>query len=168
MRALPDLAFSVSATTRPKRPSEKEGEAYYFMSVAEFLKRAKQQDFVEYEQVYDQVYYGTLRSELERIWQQGQHVLMDVDVKGGINLKRLYPDCSLAVFVDPPSLAVLEDRLRARATDSEESIQRRMAKAAFEISHKQYFDVTITNDRLEDALAEATRTVAQYINSPAG
>jgi guanylate kinase len=160
-----DLEFSVSACSRKPRKNEVDGRDYYFMSVEEFRAGIERDEFVEWEEVYRDQYYGTLKSELERIWNAGKHAVFDVDVVGGKDLKQLFGHDALAVFVKPPSLQVLEQRLRARSTDPEEKIRARLAKAAQEMEYAGLFDVIIVNDRLEDALAEAEKVVRDFLSS---
>ena len=158
-----NLAFSVSACTRGQRFNEIEGEDYYFMTPDDFKLKIEANDFVEWEEVYHDHYYGTLKSEVERIWAQGKHVIFDVDVIGGINLKKYFGDSALAVFVKPPSIDSLEKRLRSRETETEESITRRIGKAGKELEMARFFDVELLNDRLEMALQEAEFLVAEYL-----
>ncbi|MBI1266608.1 MAG: guanylate kinase [Cryomorphaceae bacterium] len=159
------LEFSVSATSRSPRNGEKDGEAYYFLSVGDFKNKISSGDFVEWEEVYSEQFYGTLKSEIERIWQLGKHVVFDVDVVGGKNLKSIFKEQALAVFVQPPSIKALEERLRTRGTESEASIMKRLDKAALELTFESYFDVIIINDDLDDAKAEAAEVVTEFLNS---
>ncbi|MCS7004018.1 MAG: guanylate kinase [Cytophagales bacterium] len=159
-----DLAFSVSATTRACRPGEVHGKDYYFISKEEFEKHIANHDFVEYEEVYAGTYYGTLKSEIERIWAQNKHVIIDADVKGGLNIKKQYKERALSVFVQPPNIQILEQRLRTRNTDSEESIRKRMEKAISEITFGEKFDVVILNDNLDKACAEAQAVYERFKN----
>ncbi len=159
------LEFSVSATSRPPRKGEKDGEAYYFLSVEDFKNKIKSGDFVEWEEVYTEQFYGTLKSEIERIWQEGNHVVFDVDVVGGKNLKSIFKEQALAVFVQPPSIPALEERLRSMGTESEASIMKRLDKAALELTFESYFDVIIINDDLDDAKAEAAEVVTEFLNT---
>lgn len=165
--AQPDLQldFSVSATSRAARGEEKHGKDYYFLSIDEFRKHIEEDDFLEYEEVYKDNFYGTLKSELERIWALGKHVIFDIDVIGGLNIKRQFPAQTLAVFVQPPSKEVLEERLRSRKTESEEKILMRLAKAEEELAKAQLFDVVIKNNELEMAKKEAHQLVADFIAS---
>jgi guanylate kinase len=158
-----DLEFSVSACSRKPRENEVHGRDYYFMSVEEFRAGIERDEFVEWEEVYRDQYYGTLKSELDRIWNAGKHAVFDVDVVGGRDLKQIFGEDALAVFVKPPSLEVLEQRLRIRSTDTEEKIRTRLAKAASEMEFAGSFDVILVNDRLEDALAEAERVVREFL-----
>ncbi|TVR36862.1 MAG: guanylate kinase [Cryomorphaceae bacterium] len=160
-----NLAFSVSACSRPMRSHEKNGVDYHFLSVEDFRKRIAEDAFVEWEEVYPDMYYGTLRSEVERIWARGEHVVFDVDVKGGINLKKALGDRALSIFVQPPSIEVLEARLRNRGTESEETLKRRVGKARKELEDAIHFDVVLLNDDLQIALKQATETVQSFIKS---
>jgi guanylate kinase len=161
------LGFSISACTRTKRVGEDSAEAhgkdYYFFSREEFKQKIDNDEFVEYEEVYPGQYYGTLRAEVERVWAMGKHVLFDVDVKGGLKLKKAFGDRALAIFVKVPSMEVLEQRLRERKTDSEDSIQSRLFKVKFEMGFEKDFDLTIVNDDLELALKKAERVVNDFI-----
>jgi guanylate kinase len=157
------LAFSVSACTRPRRQGEVHGRDYHFMSMPEFREHIGQGDFVEWEEVYEGSYYGTLRSEVNRIWDSGRHVLFDVDVKGGLMLKKQFGAKALAVFVEPPSVDELERRLIGRSTDSEEVIRQRVAKAEYELGFAPQFDCTVVNDCLEDAQKKAVEIIREFI-----
>lgn len=159
------LDFSVSATSRTPRGEEVHGKDYYFLSIDEFRKHIKENNFLEYEEVYKDNFYGTLKSELERIWALGKHVIFDIDVVGGLNIKRQFPAQTLAVFVQPPSKEVLEERLRSRKTESEEKILMRLAKAEEELAKAQLFDVVIKNNELEMAKKEAYQLVSDFIES---
>lgn len=156
------LAFSVSATSREKRPNETHGKDYYFLSAEEFKTRISKDDFLEWEEVYTNQFYGTLKSEIDRIHAEGKHVMFDVDVVGGVNIKKQFADNALAVFVKPPSIEELENRLRNRSTESEESLQKRVGKAAEEMEYANQFDVVLINDDLETAKAEAERLVFEF------
>ncbi len=158
-----DLAFSVSATSRAPRGQEKEGIDYYYLTPDAFRDRITANDFVEWEEVYTDQYYGTLRAEVERLWNNGKTVVFDVDVEGGVNLKKAFGERALAVFVMPPSLEALEVRLRARGTESEENIVRRMAKAERELAYAPRFDVQLINDQLDAAKAAVERVVAEFL-----
>jgi guanylate kinase len=154
----PNLGFSISACTRDKRGrAETDGQDYYFLTPDEFRQKINEDAFVEWEEVYPGTYYGTLKSEIERIWASGKHVIFDVDVKGGLALKNYYQERALAVFVKVPSLEVLEARLRTRGTETEESLSKRINKMKFEWSFQDKFDVILLNDQLEDAVLEAQR-----------
>ena len=158
------LAFSVSATTRPIRAGEVDGRDYLFMSVDEFKGRVAAGEFVEWEEVYPGRFYGTLRSELERIWNEGHHALFDIDVIGGLDLKEVYQTRALAVFVSPPSVEVLEQRLRERGTENGETLRMRIAKAVHEMSYMDRFDAVITNDELATAMREAESLVRRFLH----
>ena len=158
------LDFSISATSRPKRGEEIHGRDYYFLSPEEFQRKIDENAFVEYEEVYKDNYYGTLQSELERIWALGKHVIFDIDVVGGLNIKKKYPEQTLAVFVSPPSVEELERRLRFRQTETEEKIQMRIAKAEREIAASGQFDVILKNYDLENAKTDAYKLVSDYLH----
>jgi len=157
------LEFSVSACSRPKRKHETHGVDYYFVSVDEFKKKIENNEFVEWEEVYKDNFYGTLKVELERIWNKGKHIIFDMDVMGGINLKKKYGDAALSIFVMPPSIEHLEKRLQSRETETPESIARRIGKAKNEINTATQFDKIILNDVLEHALEEAEKMVAEFL-----
>ena len=156
------LEFSVSATSRAPRGQEVDGKDYYFLSVKEFKKRIKNNEFVEYEEVYPGSFYGTLKSEVERIWAKGNVIMFDVDVKGGVNIKKIFGEKAFTVFIMPPSLEVMEQRLRARGTDSEEAIKTRVAKAAEEMTYAAKFDAVLVNDVLEESFEKAERLVKLF------
>ncbi|WP_273445241.1 guanylate kinase [Neolewinella agarilytica] len=158
-----ELAFSVSATNRPIREGEEDGRSYYFLSTEEFEAKIAAGDFVEYEEVYPGRFYGTLRSEIERIWANGQAIVFDIEVKGATNLKKFYPEESTAVFVAPPSPEVLFQRLRDRQTESEAEIQTRIDRAGEELTYVNSFDRVLLNDDLETALAEAESIVLDVL-----
>jgi len=159
-----DLAFSISACSRKRRAVvEEDGVDYYFFSVKEFKNKVANDEFVEWEEVYEDSFYGTLKSEIERIWAEGKIVIFDVDVVGGRNLKRYFKHQALAVFVKPPSVASLRERLENRETDTPETIDTRIAKAEQELKYEKYFDVVIKNDNLKDALGQAERVVEAFI-----
>lgn len=159
----PDLEFSISATTRKPRGGEEQGKDYYFISQTDFLHRIAQKEFVEFEEVYSGTFYGTLRKEIERIWANGKHVIFDIDVIGGLHLKRKYDGKALAIFVQPPSLEVLIERLSGRGTDSEEKLQERYAKAEKELAYAPQFDVVLKNHELDLACKEAEKLVTDFI-----
>jgi len=163
MKQIPELAFSVSATSRKIRHGEVDGKDYHFLSVEDFKQRIRQNAFVEWEEVYENQFYGTLISEVERIRNEGKHVVFDVDVKGGMNIKRLYGNDALAVFVQPPSIEELEKRLRSRDTDDEESIAKRVKKAGYELQFSKHFDVVIVNDNLEEAEQQTLEIVTEFL-----
>ena len=156
------LEFSVSATSRAPRGQEEHGKDYYFFSTEEFETKISNGEFVEYEEVYKGSYYGTLKSEVERIWAKGNIIIFDIDVKGGVNLKKLYGENALAVFIQPPSVEELRNRLVGRGTDSPEAIERRVAKAEEELTYADKFDVVLVNDNLEEALGRAEKMVADF------
>ncbi len=158
-----DLAFSVSATTRLPRNIEIDKKDYYFISVADFQHRIEQNEFVEWEMVYEGKYYGTLKSELQRIWQENKSPLLDVDVQGGIHVQQQFPDNSLSLFIEPPSIIELERRLHARGTETAASLKARISKASYELSFKNNFDHIIINDSLSRACAEAEDIVKRFL-----
>jgi len=160
----PALSFSISACTRDKRGrSEENGKDYYFITPEEFRQKIEQDAFVEWEEVYEGAFYGTLKSEIERIWATGKHVILDVDVKGGLKIKEFYQDRVLAIFVKPPSIEALAQRLQARQTDSASSISSRIFKAKFELSFEDKFDAVIVNENLEDAFRQAEDLVNSFL-----
>ena len=160
-----NLAFSVSATTRPRRGDEKEGENYYFMTRDEFIQKIKEEAFVEWEEVYRDNFYGTLRSEVERLWAEGKNVIFDIDVAGGLRIKRKFPERTLAVFVKPPSIDELKIRLKKRSTESDDKINMRIAKASVEMATEPLFDAVIKNYDLQEALQEAHQMVARFVGA---
>lgn len=159
------LEFSVSATTRHLRGNEVEGKDYYFLSVDEFRKRIEQNDFVEWEEVYKDHFYGTLKSEIDRIWAKGKHVLFDVDVRGGIKLKKIFGNRSLALFIMPPSVDELKKRLIKRGTDDPAKVNTRLAKAEEELNFANQFDNIIFNDQLDKAIVEASVIVSSFLKT---
>jgi guanylate kinase len=163
----PQLEFSISACTRDKRGrAEVNGKDYYFITPEEFRQKIEQDAFVEWEEVYEGAFYGTLKSEIERIWSHGKTAILDVDVKGGLKIKEFYGDRALAIFVKPPSLEILGQRLQARQTDSASSISSRIFKAKFEMSFEDKFDAIIVNENLEDAFSQAEQLVSEFITNP--
>jgi guanylate kinase len=158
------LEFSISAASREKRPREVHGRDYYFLSAEEFKAKIKNNEFIEWEEVYENHFYGTLKSEVDRIWSNGNSVIFDVDVIGGLNIKKQYGDKALAVFVMPPSLDELRNRLTMRSTESPENLKKRIEKSEAEISFSDRFDTIIVNDNLEDALNAATILVKGFLN----
>jgi len=167
LKALPDqLAFSISAATRTPRSYEKDNVDYYFISVDEFKNKISRDEFAEWEMVYEGKYYGTLKSELQRIWQQHKAPLLDVDVKGGIHIQKLYPDNSLSLFIEPPSIEELKRRLETRGSETLESLQARINKASSELSFKNHFNRIIINDDLERACSEAEVIVREFLKTP--
>jgi len=165
MTEIPALAFSISACSRSARPMEQEGKDYYFLGVEGFKKAIENQEFIEWEEVYTDHYYGTLRREVQRLWDEGKVIIFDVDVVGGLNLKALFKEHALSVFIKPPSVEILEKRLRARETESEERIALRIKKSAWELSQAESFDVCILNDDLEKAVLDAKTQVIRFISS---
>lgn len=158
-----NLAFSVSATSREPREGELEGQDYYFLSLDQFKKHIKQDDFLEWEEVYQDNFYGTLKTEVQRIWAQGKNVIFDIDVVGGLRIKNKFPAHTLAVFVKPPSVEELKIRLKKRKTESEEKINMRIAKASIEMETAPRFDCIIENNKLDKALAEAEALVLNHV-----
>lgn len=161
-----NLAFSVSATSRPRRIREKQGEHYYFMTISEFKHHIKSNDFLEWEEVYRDNFYGTLKSEVERLWSEGKNVIFDIDVVGGLRIKRKFPERTLAVFVKPPSVDELKIRLKKRSTESDDKINMRIAKASIEMATAPQFDRIIKNYDLDVALKEAHDLVKGFISIP--
>lgn len=164
LRTFPELAFSVSATNRARRVHEIDGEDYYFLSTDEFKRRVTEGDFLEYEEVYDDQFYGTLKSEVERLWALGKCIIFDVDVKGARNIKKAYPDESLAIFIKPPSKDILFERLKNRKTETTESLKKRIARATEELTYENSFDTVVVNDVLERAFLEAETVVRDFIS----
>ena len=160
----PKLKFSVSATTRKKRENEVEGKDYYFLSVDEFKSKIDDNDFLEWEEVYDDLFYGTLKSEVNRISEEGNMVVFDIDVQGGLNLQKQFRDKSLAIFVMPPSIEALKERLKVRKTESAESLLIRINKAEHEIEHAFHFDHVLVNKNLDDSFRTAQELLDNYIN----
>lgn len=157
------IEFSISATSRPRRGVEENGKDYYYLTVEEFKKKITDNEFLEWEEVYAGTHYGTLRSEVERIWAKGKAVIFDIDVEGGLNLKNQFKESALAIFVMPPSIKILEERLNLRSTDSKESIARRIAKAEKELKTAELFDVFILNENLKEACAKAEELVSAFL-----
>lgn len=163
LKVFPQLEFSISACSRPMRKGEIDGKDYYFLGIEGFKKKIQEDAFIEWEEVYTNNFYGTLKSEIERIWNNGHHAIFDVDVIGGLNLKKKFGDNALAVFVMPPSIKHLEERLKKRDTETPESIARRLSKAAKELEYAKQFDVQILNDNLEKTLQEAEIIVKNFL-----
>ena len=157
------LEFSISATTRKPRKGEVDGVNYYFLSLEDFKQRIERDEFAEFEEVYQGRYYGTLKSEINRITKLGRNVIMDVDVKGGISVKRLYGDNALSIFIQPPSIDALRERLVARATDDIEEINKAIDKAAYELTFADKFDCRVVNDVLDDAVAETESLITDFM-----
>jgi len=160
-----NLDFSISATSREKRGNEVDGKDYYFISLDQFKSHIEADEFVEWEEVYTNNFYGTLKTEVQRIWAEGKHAIFDIDVVGGLRIKKKFPESTLAVFVKAPSIEVMEHRLRARSTDSEEKIKERITKAEREIVYAKDFDIVLVNDNLETAKKEATTLIEKFIFS---
>lgn len=160
-----NLEFSISATSREKRGQEVHGKDYYFLSAKEFKSKIKAEEFLEWEEVYRDNFYGTLKTEVERIWALGKHVIFDIDVSGGLRIKRKFPEQTLAVFVKPPSIDELKIRLKKRKTENADKINMRVAKASAELATAPLFDVIVVNKNLDDALKESHKLVENFINS---
>ena len=165
LKNIPQLSFSISATTRQKRGYEKEGADYYFISPEEFRQRIQRNEFAEWEMVYEGKYYGTLKAELERAWKENKTPLLDIDVKGAIHVQRQYPETSLSIFIQPPSIDELKKRLEARGTESEATLNARLNKAAYELSFKDEFDKIIINKNLDQACKEVEEIVKSFIGN---
>ena len=163
LQIFPQFEFSISATSRAPRGQEQNGIDYFFLSQEEFREKVAADAFVEWEEVYNGTCYGTLKSEMQRIWQKGNVIIFDVDVMGGINLKRIFGENACSIFIMPPSIEELQKRLEGRATDSAETITKRVAKADFEISKSSEFDHVVINDRLEDAVTEAREIITNFL-----
>ena len=163
LKKYPFLEFSISATSRAPRGQEQNGKEYFFFSTEEFERLISEDAFVEYEEVYKGSYYGTLKSEIERIWAKGHTILFDIDVKGGVNIKRIFGDAALAVFVKAPSVEELRSRLVGRGTDTPEAIEKRVAKAEEELTYEKYFDVVLVNDDLSTSLAQAEGLIDSFV-----
>lgn len=158
-----DIEFSISATSRPKRGIEINGKDYHYLSVEEFKSKVENNEFLEWEEVYAGTHYGTLRASVESIWDRGKAVIFDIDVEGGLNLKNQFKEDAMSVFVMPPSIKILEERLHSRSTDSKESIARRIAKAEKELKTAELFDVFILNENLDEACAKAEELVRDFL-----
>ena len=165
LKSMDELSFSVSACSREKRDNETHGKDYYFLGVEGFQNKIKEDAFLEWEQVYENQYYGTLKSEIERIWSEGKTVIFDVDVIGGLNIKKQYPKECLSLFIMPPSLEVLAERLLGRRSESDESLHKRLDKAEEEIAQNQEFDRVILNDDFEIACEETVEVITNFIKS---
>jgi guanylate kinase len=159
----PILAFSVSATTRSRRANEQEGKDYYYINVQKFRDLIAQDAFLEWQEVYENQFYGTLKSEVERLWAEGKHVVFDIDVKGAMNVKKAFPAETLTIFIKPPSNETLVERLKKRKSESEESLQKRIAKATFELTFESEFDRVLVNDDLSVALKQAEQIVSNWL-----
>ncbi len=165
MQCFPQLAFSISAATRQPRANEKDGVDYHFITVEDFQQRIRNDEFIEWEMVYEGKYYGTLKSEIQRIWNKHQTPILDIDVKGAIHVQGLYPTQTLSVFIEPPSVEELRRRLESRGTETAETLEARVNKAAYEISFKQSFTKVIVNDDLHKACKEAEEVVGAFLAS---
>ncbi len=165
LEQLPNLAFSISAATRSPRGTEKNGVEYYFMSVEEFQEKIRKEDFLEWEMVYEGKYYGTLKSEISRIWAQGKTPILDIDVKGAIHVQQMYPGKTLSIFIEPPSVEELERRLASRGTETKESLAARVNKASYEISFKHHFNHTVVNDDLTQARTKTLSIINSFLDS---
>lgn len=163
LKEIPELEFSISATSRKKRGNEVNGKDYYFLSEEAFRNYIKNDDFIEWEEVYPEQFYGTLKSEIQRIWKNGKHVIFEVDVVGGLNLKKKFGDKSLALFIMPPSVEELKNRLLSRDTETKEKIAMRVKKAESELNDASQFDKIIVNDNLSKALFETEAVVKEFI-----
>jgi guanylate kinase len=163
LQKYPNLAFSISAATRSPRGIEKDGVDYYFMSVEAFQDKIHEEAFVEWEMVYEGKYYGTLKTELERIWKLGKTPMLDIDVKGAIHVQQQYPDHSLSIFVEPPSVDELKKRLQSRGTETADTLETRVNKASYEISFKHSFDTVILNDDLDKACKETEAVITTFL-----
>ena len=164
MKTYPELSFSVSAATRSARSNEKDGVDYYFISEEEFKDKIKNKEFAEWEMVYEGKYYGTLKSELKRIWSMGKVPVLDIDVKGALHVRQQYPVNTLSIFVEPPSVEELKNRLMSRGTESQESLMARINKAGYEIAFKDHFDKIIVNDHLDKACEQAVDIVGSFLH----
>jgi guanylate kinase len=164
LKKYPELSFSISAATRQARSHEKDGVDYYFLSLEDFRQKIREGAFVEWEMVYEGKYYGTLRTELQRIWDNNQIPLLDIDVKGAIHVQQQFPQTSLSIFIEPPSVGELKRRLESRGTETPESLRDRVNKAAYEISFKHHFDHCIVNDNLDRACQQAEEIVVAFMN----
>ena len=160
-----NLAFSVSATTRSRRANEEEGKDYYYINVQKFKELIAEDAFLEWQEVYENQFYGTLKNEVERLWAEGKHVVFDIDVKGAMNVKKAFPDRALTIFIKPPSKEVLLERLKKRKSESADSLQKRIAKATFELTFEDKFDKVLVNDDLETALRQAENIVGAWLET---
>lgn len=163
LEKMPQLAFSISATSRPKRANEQHGKDYYFLAVEEFKKKLEGGDFLEWQEVYPNQFYGTLKSEVERLWGEGKIVIFDVDVLGGLNIKKIFGEKALSVFIQPPTVEELKNRLCGRGTETPESLKKRLDKAEYELSFAPQFDLIVVNDVLEDARAESFEKINGFL-----
>lgn len=166
LEQIPELAFSVSATTRNKRVQEVDGKDYHFISLEEFKKKIVANEFIEWEMVYEGNYYGTLKSEIERIWNENKVPILDIDVKGAIHVQREYPINTITIFIEPPSVDALRDRLSGRGSETDETLKTRLSKAAYEITFKDQFDEAIVNENLVVAREETKKLVDDFLCKP--
>ena len=160
------LAFSVSATSRPKRTNETDKKDYYFLTVEDFKKKIDSGAFLEWQEVYPNQFYGTLKSEVDRIWASGHHVIFDVDVLGGLNIKKQFGDRALAIFIKPPTIDCLKKRLASRGTENADSLKQRMEKAEYELSFEKFFDKIVVNENLADAQQEVMHLMKEFLSTP--
>ena len=165
MQHFPQLAFSVSAATRQPRGAEKNGIDYHFINTEDFIQKIQHNEFVEWEMVYEGKYYGTLKAELEKIWAQNKIPVLDIDVKGAIHVRQQFPETSLSLFIEPPSVEELKKRLQSRGTETAESLAARINKASYELSFKDHFNKIIVNDDLQKACSKAVEIVQEFINA---
>ncbi len=165
LKRFPNFEFSISATSRTPRAGEENGKDYYFLTAENFRNKVTNNEFIEWEEVYEGTCYGTLKSEIERIWAKGNIVLFDVDVLGGINLKNIFSDTALSIFVQPPSLEILEQRLRGRGTETEESLRKRVGRAKMELEHKNEFDAAVINNDLDTAVNEIETILNNFLKN---
>ena len=165
LKDIPELSFSISASSRERRENEVHGKDYYFLGVEGFQQKIKEDAFLEWEQVYENQYYGTLKSEIERIWSEGKTVIFDVDVVGGLNIKKQYSKECLSIFIMPPSLEILAERLIGRGSESDQSAKKRLDKAAQEISKNKQFDTIILNDDFKTACEQTKEIITNFINA---
>lgn len=165
LKNMPDLSFSISACSREKRENEIDGKDYHFLGIEGFKNKIEENAFLEWEEVYENQFYGTLKSEIERIWSEGKTVIFDVDVVGGLNIKKQYPQECLSIFIMPPSVEVLRERLSGRGSESDETLAIRLGKAEEEIAKNQQFDVVILNDEFEIACEETQQVITNFIKS---
>ena len=163
LKEIKNLSFSISACSRKKRKNEINGKDYHFLELNEFKNKIKAEEFIEWEEVYENNFYGTLKSEIIKIWKQNKHVIFDVDVIGGISLKKHFGDNAISIFIEPPTIEVLEERLKSRNTDSKEAINTRINKAIEELNYKKYFDYCIVNDDLNKTLHSAEKIIVEFL-----
>lgn len=163
LKQFDNLAFSVSATSREARHYEEHGRDYYFLSVEDFRNKIKEGEFIEWEEVYENQFYGTLKAEVKRLWAEGKHIIFDIDVKGAVNIQQIYPEGSLTLFIKPPSEEELLSRLRNRKTESEASLKKRMNRARKELEYEVHFNQVVINDDLEIALQDAENIVRSFL-----